>query len=149
MRHRKKTKILGRPSYQRRMLKRSLAVSLISAERIKTTQAKAKWLRPFVEKCITIAKKKNLPARRQLLSLLNNKPAVNKLFNDLSKRFQDRTSGYTRVTKAGRRQGDGAEMAMVEFVNRIEQSSEKTTAKKSDKDEKKKEKEKEKENGQK
>lgn len=116
MRHRSKTKILGREKAPRQALLRGLATSVIIYEKVKTTEAKAKAVKPVVEKLITTAKKNDLTARRKLLSVLYHKNAVNKALEVLGPRYQDRKGGYTRIVKLGKRQGDGAEMVQIEFV---------------------------------
>jgi large subunit ribosomal protein L17 len=98
-------------------LLRNLAASLFVHERIRTTLAKAKELRPFAEKLITLSKKDSLHARRRALQVMGHKEAVAKLFRDLSARFADRPGGYTRILKLGPRQGDGAKMAFIELVD--------------------------------
>jgi large subunit ribosomal protein L17 len=98
-------------------LLRNLTVALVTHERIRTTLAKAKELRPFAERLITLGKKDSLHARRRALSIIPRKTAVAKLFNELSPRFADRPGGYTRILKLGHRRGDGAEMAFIEFVD--------------------------------
>jgi|SRR3989338_6645751 len=116
MRHRKKGKILDRKKGSRQALLRSLATSVIIYEKVKTTQAKAKAVKPLVEKLVTIAKKNDLTARRKLLDVLYHKKAVNKALEILGPRYKDVNGGYTRIIKLGQRQGDGAEMAQIEFV---------------------------------
>ena len=116
MRHRKKTKILDRKKEPREMMLRNLASSLIIYEKVKTTQAKAKAVRSLVEKLITIAGKGNLTARRRLIEVLPQKMAVKKAMEVLGERYKERKGGYTRILKLGARQGDGAEMVMIEFV---------------------------------
>jgi large subunit ribosomal protein L17 len=96
---------------------RNMAASLISHGRIRTTEAKAKELRPFVEKLVTLGKRDSLHARRRALSILPRKEAVQKLFSDVSPRFSERPGGYTRILKLAHRQGDGAAMAFIEFVD--------------------------------
>jgi large subunit ribosomal protein L17 len=98
-------------------LLRNLAASLFVHERIRTTLVKAKELRPFAEKLITLGKKDSLHARRRALQVMGHREAVAKLFRDLSARFADRPGGYTRILKLGPRQGDGAEMAFIELVD--------------------------------
>jgi large subunit ribosomal protein L17 len=98
-------------------LLRNLAASLFIHERIRTTLVKAKELRPFAEKLITLSKKDSLHARRRALQVMVHQEAVAKLFRDLSARFADRPGGYTRILKLGRRKGDGAEMAFIELVD--------------------------------
>ncbi len=117
MRHLKKGKKLNRGSAARIALIKSLATNLILYEKIKTTQAKAKFARPYVEKIITVGKNNTLANRRLLLQKLYLKKAVNKVFDVLSPRFKNNKGGYTRITKLGPRQGDGAEMAQIEFIN--------------------------------
>ncbi|MDD5043291.1 MAG: 50S ribosomal protein L17 [Patescibacteria group bacterium] len=116
MRHLKRGKILDRAKAARGALLRSLATSFILYEKIKTTEAKAKALRPFVEKLITKGKRNNLTVRRELLSILYTESAVKKILEDLAPRYKDRKGGYTRITKIIPRKGDGARMAKIEFV---------------------------------
>ena len=118
MRHRKKGRQLGRNSKHRRALFRSLVTSLIEHERIETTEAKAKELRGFTDRMITLGKQGDLPARRRALSFLRSKEAVSKLFGDVAGRFQDRQGGYTRLIKTRRRVGDAAELVVIELVSR-------------------------------
>jgi large subunit ribosomal protein L17 len=118
MRHRVAHRKLGRTTEHRLSLLRNMADSLIMHERIRTTVAKAKELRPFVEKLVTLGKRDSLHARRQALSILPSKAAVYRLFSDVSPRFSERPGGYTRILKLGTpRQGDGAPMALIEFVD--------------------------------
>lgn len=107
---------LSRKKDQRKALLRGLAVELVNHERITTTLAKAKETRIVAEKLITHGKKGTLHHRRLALSQIPNKKVVKKVFDDLSLRFAERPGGYTRITKLGRRQGDGAEMAVIELV---------------------------------
>jgi len=104
------------PSHQRQMLS-SLAGSLFEHERIKTTEAKAKMLRPFAERLITKAKKGSVHHRRQVLAVIEDRALVHKLFADIGPRFADRNGGYTRILKLGQRNGDGAPMALIELVD--------------------------------
>ena len=104
------------PSHQRRILS-NLAGSLFEHERIKTTEAKAKMLRPFAERLITKAKKGSIHHRRQVLSVIEDRALVHKLFADIGPRFADRNGGYTRILKLGQRNGDGAPMALIELVD--------------------------------
>lgn len=104
------------PSHQRQMLS-NLALSLFEHERIKTTEAKAKLLRPYAERLITKAKKGTVHDRRQVLSLIEDRAIVHKLFADIGRRFEDRNGGYTRILKLGPRNGDGAAMALIELVD--------------------------------
>ena len=116
MRHRKKGKILDRKKEPRKALLRNLATSIIIYEKVKTTKAKAKAVRPLVEKLVTTARKNDLTARRKLLEILYHKKAVNKILEILGPRYKDRKGGYTRIINLGRRQGDGAEIVQIEFV---------------------------------
>ena len=95
---------------------RNLATSLVLYEKIKTTKAKAQALRPLVERLVTVAKKNDLTARRRLLAVLYDKKAVSKALEVIGPRYKDRNGGYTRITKIGPRQGDGADVAQIEFV---------------------------------
>ncbi len=117
MRHRIAHRKLGRTTEHRMALLRNLAASLISHERIRTTEVKAKELRPFVEKLVTLGKRDSLHARRRALAILPQKATVKKLFGEISPRFSARPGGYTRILKLGPRQGDGALMAFIEFVD--------------------------------
>ncbi len=105
----------GSPSHQRKILA-NLAASLIEEERVTTTEAKAKMLRPYVEKMITKARRGDLHARRLVLQKIQDQEVVTKLFDDVAPRYADRPGGYTRVVKLGPRRGDGAEMAVIELV---------------------------------
>ena len=116
MRHRKAGVKLKRDISARRALLRSLVTNVIEEERITTTVPKAKAARPLVERMITLAKEDNLHARRQAAAFLMTKDAVEKLFEKLGPRFNQRNGGYTRVVKLGWRRGDGAETAKLELV---------------------------------
>lgn len=118
MNHRNKGRKLNRTSSHRRALFANLASSLITNEQIKTTLPKAKDLRPYLEKLVTLAKRGDLHARRQVLAKLYEKEPVSKLFSVLALRYKDRNGGYLRIIKAGFRYGDNAPMAIIEFVNR-------------------------------
>ena len=104
------------PKHQRLMLS-NLASSLFEHERIQTTEAKAKMLRPFAERLITKAKKGSVHQRRQVLSVIEDRDVVHKLFSDIGPRFADRNGGYTRILKIGPRTGDAAPMALIELVD--------------------------------
>ena len=104
------------PSHQRLML-RNLARSLFEHERIKTTEAKAKLLRPYAERLITKAKAGSVHHRRQVLSVIEDRGVVHKLFADIGPRFATRNGGYTRIAKLGPRNGDGAPMAIIELTD--------------------------------
>ncbi len=117
MRHRKKFNHLGRKKAHRKALLTNLSIALITHKRIFTTLAKAKALRPFIEPIITRSKVNSQHNRRIVFSYLQNKEATNELFNVIADKVADRPGGYTRVIKTGFRQGDGAEMAMIELVD--------------------------------
>ncbi len=116
MRHRKAGRKLGRECGPRRALLKNLAASLIIYEKVNTTEAKAKEIRGYVEKLITRGKKPTLANRRLLISRLPTKQAVNKILEVLSPRYQERSGGYTRIVKLGRRQGDAAKVVLIELV---------------------------------
>jgi len=116
MRHRKKGKILDRKKESRKALLRSLTTSLILFEKIKTTEAKAKALKPIIEKLITKGKKGDLMTRRELSKYLYVNNAVKKVLEDLSPRYKDKKGGYTRIIKLGTRSGDAAKIVQIEFV---------------------------------
>lgn len=116
MRHRKTTKIFGREKQPRELMLRNLASSIIIYEKVKTTEAKAKYIRTLVEHCITLAKQGDLAARRQLLATLPQTLAVKKLMEVLGDRYKERPGGYTRIVKLGTRVGDGAPMVQIELV---------------------------------
>ena len=104
------------PSHQRQMLA-NLALSLFEHEKIRTTEAKAKLLRPYAERLITKARKGGIHDRRQVLSVIEDRAVVHKLFSDIGPRFASRNGGYTRILKLGQRSGDGAPMALIELVD--------------------------------
>ncbi len=116
MRHRIWGRKLGRTSEHRLALLRNLSTSLFDKERITTTLIKAKALRPFAEKLITLAKKETLHSKRQVLKHIQNKDTAKKLFDILSARFSQRQGGYMRILPLGPRRGDGADMAIVELI---------------------------------
>lgn len=116
MRHRSKKITLDRKPAARRALLKNLAAQVILYEKIKTTEAKAKAIRPLVEKIITCGKVNSLPNRRRLLAVLPIKSSVKKVFEVLGPRYKDRRGGYLRIIKLGTRLGDGAKMAQIEFV---------------------------------
>jgi large subunit ribosomal protein L17 len=116
MRHRVKGRKLGRSPAHRKALFRNQLASLVREERIKTTLHKAKELRPIAEKVVTQGKRDTLHARRLVNRMLPERQLVKKLFEDIAPRFQERPGGYTRIIKLGPRRGDGAEMAVIEFV---------------------------------
>lgn len=117
MRHRSAKITLDRNSAQRVPLLRNLAISLITHEKITTSDAKAKATRSFVERLITLGKPGTLHARRQLQMHLNNAKVADKLIKTLSPRFKDRQGGYLRATKIGMRSGDGSNRVMLEILS--------------------------------
>jgi large subunit ribosomal protein L17 len=116
MRHRRATKKLGRNTSHRRALLRNLVTSLIMEERIETTPAKAKAMRPHVEKMITLGKRGDLTARRLALAYLITRESVDRLFDSVAPRFGDRNGGYLRIIRKGWRTGDGAETVFIELL---------------------------------
>ncbi len=131
MRHKKAGKQLSRNTSHRRAMLRNIVTSLFKYERIETTDAKAKSLRPIAEKMITLAKRGDLHARRQALSYLQDKAVTHKLFDELKDRFLDRQGGYLRIVKKGVRKGDGAPVSVVQLIPKDEEkkSSKKKTGK--------------------
>ena len=119
MRHQRKTIKLGRKEGHRKSLLSNLAVSLIAHNRIKTTLAKAKALRPLAEKLVTIGKKNTIHARRTAKAVLRQDEAVTKLFAEIAPRAADRKGGYTRIIKLGPRQSDSAPVAFLEWVDYV------------------------------
>jgi len=117
MRHRRSGKKLGRDSAHRRALYSNLAGALIEHGRIKTTQAKAKAVKPFAEQMITLGKRGDLHARRLALAELRSQDVVHQLFAEVAPRFAERPGGYTRIVKLGPRLGDAAEMVFLELVD--------------------------------
>ncbi len=112
----KKGKKLDRKKGPREMMMRNLASSILMYEKVKTTEAKAKIVRPLVERMITMARTGSLTSRRTLLKVLLQKEAVKKALDVLGVRYKERNGGYTRIIKLGQRQGDGAEMVQIELV---------------------------------
>src|SRR5438445_4927816 len=117
MRHQRAGKKLGRDSAHRKALYANLACSLIEHGRIKTTEAKAKAVKPFAEQMISLGKRGDLHARRQALSHLRSQEIVHRLFADVGPRFAGRPGGYSRIVKLGPRQGDAADMVYLELVD--------------------------------
>ena len=107
---------LGRDSSARKALLRSIVTSLFQHERIETTEAKAKELRKMAEKMLTLAKRGDLHARRQVLAYLMDEDVVKKLFDEIAPKYADMNGGYTRIVKIGARRGDAAEMEIIELV---------------------------------
>lgn len=117
MRHHKQKRTLGRPSNQRVALLRSLARSLIIHDKIQTTEARAKELRPFIEKLVTRSRSDTLASRRLVTRRLGNDPVTaKKLFSTIGPKYKDRSGGYTRITKLTTQKSDARSMAQIEFV---------------------------------
>jgi len=116
MKHRVAGRKLGRTSMHRTALLRNMSTELFRHERIRTTLMKAKELRPFAEKLITLSKRETLHARRLVLRDIHDKEVVSKMFDTISSRFAQRAGGYTRIVKLGPRRGDNAEMALIELI---------------------------------
>jgi large subunit ribosomal protein L17 len=117
LRHQRSGKKLGRDSAHRKALYSNLAGALIEHGRIRTTEAKAKAVKPFAEKMITLGKRGDLHARRQALAALRSNTVVHQLFAEVAPRFAERPGGYTRIVRLGQRQGDAAEMVYLELVD--------------------------------
>ena len=117
MQHNRAGRKLGRTTAHRKALFRNQLSSLITHERIQTTLPKAKDLRPLIEKMVTLGKRGGLHARRLVLKTIPEATTVKRLFEEIAPRFKERAGGYTRIMKLGRRQGDGAEMAILEFID--------------------------------
>lgn len=116
MNHNKSYRKLGRRADHRKAMMKNMTISLLTAERIETTVTRAKELRKFVEKMITVGKKGTLASRRQAFASLRSEEAVAKLFNEIAPKYTDRKGGYTRIIKTSVRKGDSAEMAIIELV---------------------------------
>ena len=108
---------LGRPTAHRWAMLRNLSTSLVEFERIETTLPRAKAMRPVIEKCVTRARCDNVATRRRVANVLTTDEAVSKIFEVIAPRFKERAGGYTRIIKRGRRVGDSAQMAFIEFVD--------------------------------
>ncbi len=135
MRHGMANKKLNRTSEHRKALLMNMLNSLIKYEQIKTTLPKAKFLKPQADKIITLGKKDSLQTTRLLVSKLQNSQSANKVKKTLSKRYEKRNGGYTRIVKAGFRYGDNAPMAIIEFVDRDLEAKRVDRKKKDDKKE--------------
>ena len=122
MRHNKSGRKLGRKTASRKALMSNLASALITHKRIKTTDAKAKELRMYVEPLVTFAKRGDLHARRQVLKKIPRKAIIHELFDTIGPSFSDRDGGYTRITKLGFRDNDRAPMSLIEFVDMTSES---------------------------
>jgi large subunit ribosomal protein L17 len=131
VRHQKSGRKLGRDSAHRKALYSNLAGALIEHGRIRTTEAKAKEVRPIVEKMITLGKRGDLHAHRQAVAFLRSKSVAHTLFSEVAPRFADRPGGYTRVVKLGPRQGDSAPMAYLELVDHVPEAPSPAAAKRS------------------
>ena len=130
MRHRIAGRKLGRTTSHRVSMLRNLVTSLLEHEKVKTTDAKAKELRPLAEKLIGLGKRGDLHARRQALSVVRKAEVVKKLFETLSPRYQSRTGGYLRIVKVGFRPGDGAPVSLVELIGEGKEGAAKGKGKK-------------------
>ncbi len=130
MRHRIAGRKLGRTTSHRVAMLRNLVTSLLDHGRVKTTDAKAKEVRPLAEKLIGLGKRGDLHARRQALSVVRKPDLVKKLFETLSPRYQSRTGGYLRIVKVGYRPGDGAPVSLVELIGEGKEGAKKAKAKK-------------------
>lgn len=142
MRHRVKGRKLKRTSSHRLALLRSLATSLLKHKRIKTTLAKAKEAKSFVERIITKARRGDLHSKRLVMNEIKDKEVVKELFSEIVNKIGDRPGGYTRVVKLGTRLGDAAQMAILELVDYNEVANKKAEERKAQKEQKAKEKEK-------
>jgi len=121
MRHLKAGRKLGRTSAHRAALYRNLVTELLSHDRIRTTDQKAKEIRRFADRMVTLGKQGTLAARRRALSFIRDKDVVQRLFSDVAGRFADRAGGYTRIVKLGRRPGDSAAMSVIELTGTSEE----------------------------
>jgi large subunit ribosomal protein L17 len=118
MRHRKSGRKLNRSAPHRLAMFRNMVTSLLLHENLQTTDAKAKELRRFAERMVTLGKRGTLHARRQALSFVRDPKVVKKLFEEIAPRFAERPGGYTRITKLGTRRGDAAQMSLIELTER-------------------------------
>jgi large subunit ribosomal protein L17 len=128
VRHHRNGKKLGRDSSHRKALYSNLAGALIEHGRIKTTEAKAKAVKPLAEQMITLGRRGDLHARRQAISFLRSKDVVHQLYADVAPRFADRPGGYTRIVKIGPRYGDAAQMVYLELVDYVPPSAPRAAA---------------------
>jgi len=133
MHHRIAGRKLGRTTSHRVAMLRNLVTSLLEHEKVKTTDAKAKEVRPLAEKLIGLAKRGDLHARRQALSVVRKADVVKKLFETLAPRYQSRTGGYLRIVKVGYRPGDGAPVSLVELIGEGKEGAKKGKGKKREK----------------
>ncbi len=130
MRHQNQGRKLNRTSAHRKALFKNLVLSLIQHERIKTTDAKAKELRRYADRMVTLGKRGDLAARRLAFDFVQSRDAVKKLFDEIAPRFKDRAGGYTRVIKFGVRRGDAAPLSIIEFTGTSERAEAKKPRKK-------------------
>ena len=129
MRHLNSGRKLSRNSSHRWAMMRNMVTSLLREEKIQTTDPKAKELRRWVDRMITLGKEGSLHARRQALSIIQDKAVVHKLFETIASRFQNRPGGYTRIIKIGRRHGDAAPVSLIELVSGADDPAETTSGK--------------------
>jgi large subunit ribosomal protein L17 len=130
MRHMNQGRKLNRTSAHRKALFRNLVLALLKHERIKTTDAKAKDLRHFADRMVTLGKRGDVAARRLAFNFLQSRDDVKKLFDEIAPRFKDRNGGYTRVVKFGFRRGDAAPLSIIEFTGVSEKAEAKKPRKK-------------------
>jgi large subunit ribosomal protein L17 len=123
MRHLNQGRKLNRSSAHRKALFRNLVLALIRSGRIRTTDAKAKELRRFADRMVTLGKRGDLSARRRAFAFIQSRDAVHKLFEEIAPKFRDRNGGYTRVIKYGFRRGDSADLSVVEFTGTSEEAA--------------------------
>ena len=131
MRHLNSGRKLNRTSAHRKALFKNMVLALIRHERIKTTDPKAKELRRYADRMVTLGKRNDLTARRLAFAFMQSRDAVKKLFDEIAPRFKDRNGGYTRVIKFGHRRGDAAMLSVIEFTGQEEQSKSKKPRKRS------------------
>lgn len=127
MRHRKDYRKLGRTTSHRLMMLRNMVTDLFRHERIETTLAKAKELRRFAERLITLGKRGDLQAKREVLKYVMDKSIMRKLFNEIAPRYKDRHGGYVRIYRTGFRKGDGAPLSIVELIPKEEKVAHKSS----------------------
>jgi large subunit ribosomal protein L17 len=130
MRHLNQGRKLNRTSAHRKALFRNLVLALVKHERIKTTDAKAKELRRYADRMVTLGKRGDLAARRLAFAFMQSRDAVKRLFDEIAPRFRERNGGYTRVVKFGFRRGDAAFLSIVEFSDHAEEAASRKTPKK-------------------
>ena len=130
MRHLNQGRKLNRTSAHRKALFRNLVLALVKHERIKTTDAKAKELRRYADRMVTLGKRGDLAARRLAFAFMQSRDAVKRLFDEIAPRFKERNGGYTRVVKFGFRRGDAAPLSIIEFSDHSEQTSARKPGKK-------------------